>query len=304
MNLLIDGKIERIASGGNSEQLQWKGWDVREFKGKTARLQIVDEHPGGWGHILVDQIVFADDLAKAETQNAVWLDYGRDNYAGVTWSDIPKEDGRRIFMGWMSNWDYAQVVPTQSWRSAMTLARNLQLQQTEAGPRLMTTFVKEMQQNRGTQTDLQPKKVAGELDITNEMEFEVAAMEAMLEWKIPEGSQANFGIELSNSKGERYRIGFDAAKNSFYSDRSKAGKQDFSADFAGVHYAPRLGFGNTISMHLFFDVASAEMTADQGATAITDIFFPNEDFNQLKLYSENGEVELSSSQFFEMKAAM
>jgi fructan beta-fructosidase len=56
-----------------------------------------------------------------------WIDYGADNYAGVTWSDIPKEDGRRLFIGWMSNWQYARLVPTKSWRSAMTLPREVVL---------------------------------------------------------------------------------------------------------------------------------------------------------------------------------
>ena len=60
----------------------------------------------------------------------LWLDHGRDNYAGVTWSDVPAADGRRLFIGWMSNWDYAQVVPTKSWRSAMTLPRQLVLAKT------------------------------------------------------------------------------------------------------------------------------------------------------------------------------
>ena len=56
-----------------------------------------------------------------------WVDWGRDNYAGVTWSNIPESDGRRLFLGWMSNWDYATVVPTKVWRSAMTIPRELSL---------------------------------------------------------------------------------------------------------------------------------------------------------------------------------
>ncbi len=56
-----------------------------------------------------------------------WIDYGKDNYAGVTWSNIPDSDGRKLFMGWMSNWLYAQEVPTETWRSAMTVAREAAL---------------------------------------------------------------------------------------------------------------------------------------------------------------------------------
>ena len=55
-----------------------------------------------------------------------WIDFGRDNYAGVTFSNAP--DNKRIFLGWMSNWDYAVKVPTDPWRSAMTVPRELSLQ--------------------------------------------------------------------------------------------------------------------------------------------------------------------------------
>ena len=78
----------------------------------------------------------------------MWLDYGRDNYAGVTWSDIPEVDGRRIFIGWMSNWQYAQVVPTEAWRSAMTLPRELVLMSTPEGLRLYSKAVKELEKLR------------------------------------------------------------------------------------------------------------------------------------------------------------
>ena len=70
---------------------------------------------------------------KPDDEIIRWIDYGADNYAGVTFSDIPKEDGRRIFIGWMSNWDYAQKVPTFSWRSAMTIPRELLLRKNSTG---------------------------------------------------------------------------------------------------------------------------------------------------------------------------
>ncbi len=62
-----------------------------------------------------------------ENREILWVDWGRDNYAGVTWSNIPESDGRRLFLGWMSNWQYAMVVPTHVWRSAMTVPRELEL---------------------------------------------------------------------------------------------------------------------------------------------------------------------------------
>lgn len=233
--------------------------------------------------------------------SAVWLDYGRDNYAGVTWSDVPKEDGRRIFMGWMSNWDYAQVVPTETWRSAMTIARTLTLKNTESGIRLLTQPVKELEKLRGKLAQLAELTVEGTLDQT-QLLAKPSQSEVVLEFAQADPT-ANFGVELSNGKGERYRVGYDATRNHFYSDRTKSGKTGFSEKFATpMSTAPRLSKSNTIKMHLFFDVASAELFADDGTVVITEIFFPTEDFNRLSIYSEEGKVQLIKGDFYELKS--
>ncbi|WP_347549109.1 hypothetical protein ABFG93_16520 [Pseudalkalibacillus hwajinpoensis] len=78
------------------------------------------------------------------SDHVCWLDHGRDNYAGVTWSDLPDYDGRRILIGWMSNWRYANETPTEGWRSAMTIPRELSLKSTSTGLQLIQTPVKEL----------------------------------------------------------------------------------------------------------------------------------------------------------------
>lgn len=83
---------------------------------------------------------------KTNQTETLWLDYGRDNYAGVAWSDIPEEDGRKLFLGWMNNWSYAQLVPTIEWRGAMTLPRELILKNTDHGYRIYSLPVKELEQ--------------------------------------------------------------------------------------------------------------------------------------------------------------
>lgn len=235
-------------------------------------------------------------------EKGVWIDYGRDNYAGVTWADIPAEDGRRLFLGWMSNWDYAQVVPTTAWRSAMTLPRALSLKKTEQGYRLFSQPVRELQALRSATHAIESTEIAGTLDLTAQLAASPALLELELEFELPDGEPADFGAELSNSKGELYRIGYNAATNQFYSDRTKAGDFSFSEKFAAtVHTAPRLSTDRTIRLHLFFDAASAELFADGGATAMTEIFFPGEDFNQVKLYAEKGRVKLLKGVGYSLK---
>ena len=65
INLLIDDKVARSAASKNNEKLEWYFWKVQEFEGKTARIQIVDQFSGGWGHINIDQIELSDKPQKA-----------------------------------------------------------------------------------------------------------------------------------------------------------------------------------------------------------------------------------------------
>jgi fructan beta-fructosidase len=235
---------------------------------------------------------FANDVMD---EKAVWLDYGRDNYAGVTWSDIPESDGRRIFLGWMSNWDYAQVVPTEKWRSAMTVPRTLQLHHTPIGPRLYSYPVKELETLRSKEQSIEAQVVKGEL----KLDTDPAQLELLLEIEIAD-AESNFEIVLSNDQGESYKMGFDAAANQLYSDRRNAGKHDFSEKFAAkVHTAPRNSVESALKLHLILDQSSAELFVDDGLTVLTDLFYPSEKFNQISIISENG-VSMKSGKIYSL----
>ncbi|MCB0569129.1 MAG: glycoside hydrolase family 32 protein [Phaeodactylibacter sp.] len=235
-------------------------------------------------------------------EKGVWIDYGRDDYAGVTWSDIPREDGRRLFLGWMSNWEYGTVVPTALWRSAMTLPRALALKKTAEGYRLFSSPVRELEALRTATHPIESTDIAGTLDLTEQFTASPLLLELELAFEQQEGEPADFGVELSNAKGELYRIGYDAAAKQFYSDRTKSGDLAFSDKFAaGRHTAPRLSTDKVVKLHLFFDVASAELFADDGATAMTEIFFPSADFNQVKVYAQNGGVRLLEGVGYSLK---
>src|SRR5690606_13223753 len=98
------------------------------YNGETIWILIVSIGDGGpnggsatqyfTGHFDGQKFIASDSTIK-------WIDYGPDNYAGVTWSNT---GDRKIFLGWMSNWRYASRVPTVKWRSAMTILRDLSLE--------------------------------------------------------------------------------------------------------------------------------------------------------------------------------
>lgn len=234
-----------------------------------------------------------------EKDSAVWLDYGRDNYAGVSWSDVPQEDGRRIFIGWMSNWMYAREVPTERWRSAMTIPRELVLRNTVEGVRLFSIPVKELNGIRKESKDITPRIIDDQLNLTALLDSTQGLYEVDLTLRWSEKkSPSQIYLKLSNAKGEFYTAGYDPAKNQFFSDRTKTGKVDFNPEFAERHTAPGGQMGNTLRLKAYFDLASAEVFANGGLTVLTDIFFPNEDFDQLQLVVEGGNIEVISGQIY------
>ncbi|WP_240676278.1 glycoside hydrolase family 32 protein [Botryobacter ruber] len=237
----------------------------------------------------------------AKGHEGIWIDYGRDNYAGVTWANIPKEDGRRLFMGWMSNWDYATVVPTENWRSTMTVARELTLANTPAGLRVVSKPVKELRNIYGSSKSLEAQIISDAVVVSDKLPAGTTSFELNLELEAQqEGS--DFTIELSNAKDQKMVIGYDAAGNRYYTDRTQSGNFNFSDRFATVNYGPRVASGKTITMKLLVDVASVELFADGGKTVMTDIFFPNEPFTTVKLVSKNGQFQLKSGKITELKS--
>ncbi len=224
-------------------------------------------------------------------QTLLWLDYGTDNYAGVTWSNAP--DNRRLFLGWMSNWQYAQNVPTKAWRSAMTLPRELSLRETIKGYRLFTVPAKEANTLRINSSGKQ---------FTSNKSYPISLSEIQLEYDLEKDGSNDFGIELLNNKNESLRIGFDKQKNEFYIDRTHFSGMSFSKAFPGIHIAPRLSESKKLTLHLFIDHSSVELLADNGTVVMTDIFFPSEDFNKLQSFEKNGVSLLTKGTLYELKS--
>lgn len=210
-------------------------------------------------------------------EQAVWLDHGRDNYAGVTWSDIPATDGRRLFIGWMSNWDYANVVPTTAWRSAMTLPRQLKLTIIDGTMRLRSIPVDELQSLAITKADFPGGTLLPDAPIIDSD----PTKPFLVELKIKASALDDFELHLQNTQGEFLRFGFDHSENHYFIDRSSSGPLDFSPKFSqGISSMPRIAQGD-IDLHVFIDVSSIEMFADNGASVMTEIFFPSTPFAQL-----------------------
>lgn len=282
VSLEVDGKQVRVAEGKNVETLTWRGWDVSGFVGLKARIKIVDSYTDSWGHINIDNIMFADEVAYAETTGSVWLDAGMDNYAGVTWSDVPKSDGRRIFLGWMSNWAYAQIVPTEKWRSAMTIPWRLSLKIIEGIPRLIGVPVKEAESLRTNKIPIKNHTIT----------FPTGLAEINAEFMATE----DFSLVLANGLQEQVSLHFKQDENEFRFDKTKVGGVNFSGDFAGIHAVKRISNEDQIQLKALIDHSSIEIYLDDGANIFTEIFFPTEIYSVIRLegnYKSLNAFELS-----------
>lgn len=279
----------------------WECPDLFELKvngsDQSKWVMIVNINPGGPNGGSAAQYFVGDydgHTFTAASKETSWLDWGRDNYAGVTWSDVPKEDGRRLFIGWMSNWHYANLVPTGVWRSAMTIPRELKLEESDGKYLVVSEPVKELDQlqNQASKITFAEEPISGVklLDTNN---INLHQCELVLNLETDNNSVGTFGLTLENAMGELVKIGYSEENKQFFVDRIKSGDMSFSDKFTGIDYAP-YNIGKEVQLHLYFDAASVELFVDGGKLVMTDIYFPTENFTKLSLFSENGEVKLKS----------
>ncbi len=278
------------------------GWEcpdliVQDDNGKQRWVLIVNLNPGGPNGGSGTQYFVGDFNGKTFTSNQTatrWLDYGPDNYAGVTWSNTGK---RKIFIGWMSNWIYANQVPTETWRNATTLPRDLKLKHIGNDIFVTSQPVSEIASIQSKPILLQNIKVSKNTDIgkqTGKIKFPCRI-------NLSINKINNFSLVLSNELGEQLVIGFDKKQNQYFIDRSISGKTDFQKDFAAKHVAPRLTDNATMKISLIIDVSSVELFADNGLTAMTEIFFPNQPYNQIHLQA-NDSIIINKLEYINLKS--
>ena len=221
-------------------------------------------------------------------KTVLWLDYGRDNYAGVSWSDISPKDGRRIYIAWMSNWRYANEVPTEKWRSAMTLPRELTLKSTDKGVRVVQKPVGEIEMIR--------KDTVSQKDfVVKDTEEKTYPIESLSEVSIEFEHQGadSFGMTIESSNEEKTTISYDVKREVLSVDRSESGDNSFSDSFAAVQEASLNVVDNKVKLQVFIDTSSIEVFGNDGEIAVTNLIFPKNQINKLKLFSVNGSTKVN-----------
>ena len=258
-----------------------------ELDGKTHWVLLVSINPGGPNGGSATQYFIGDfdgSTFRPNSTDTKWADWGPDNYAGVTWSNT---GNRKIFMGWMSNWQYANLVPTSSWRSAMTIPRELSLARVGGAYYLRSQPVKEMNNIVSDRRESPELKIAGDLDLSDN----VKDLGGKYILTLSSRELQDFAIVFSNDRGEELLVGYDKKANVYFIDRTKAGKKDFEKGFAKRLTSPRISDSLSVDLTLVVDVASVELFADKGLSQMTGIFFPNETMKNLGIRSPGFKVD-------------
>ena len=303
-NLKSWTRLSEFGDGIGSHGGVWECPDLvpLDYNGKTKWVLLVSINPGGPNGGSATQYFIGDFDGKTFRADALpyplWMDYGRDNYAGVTWSNIPENDGRKIFMGWMSNWDYANNVPTKNFRSAMTVARELKI--ANNGKHLVVSNypVSETKTLRALESAKKDVVVEKEVVLSNLLDKNKGTYE--IEMTLKPQNAGIFGFILQNSKNEELEFRFDMTTGFFSIHRHKSGLVDFEGRFAAGMNAP-LVKKDAYKVRVLVDKASAEIFINEGELALTTIFFPTEVMNKLKFYTKEGKFSAEHIKIYQIK---
>jgi fructan beta-fructosidase len=188
-----------------------------------------------------------------------------------------------ISLGWMSNWLYAGIVPTENWRGATTVPREISLLKLNNDYYLTAKPVKEL-------AILNDKKLVFENVKADQFNLnqQIGGFSSPGRLSFSAKTLVGFSVILSNDAGENVVIGYDEVLHQYYIDRTHSGKTDFEKSFGGKAIAPRITEKGGLDITLIFDKASIELFADKGLTVMTEIFFPNQPFNHIQLKTPAG----------------
>ena len=261
---------------------------------------ICNLNPGGpFGGSAAQYFVGSFDGKKFVNESPTqtkWLDWGKDNYATVTWSNAPA--GRCIALGWMSNWLYANNVPTTQYRSANTLARDLTLYRAGGELYLKSKPSPEIKKARAEEKKISTFEVKGNYEVASLLADNKGAYE--IEMTIENKGTSKIDFSLMNEKGEKVAMYYDVVRKQFVMDRSASGIVGFSRDFPAVTVAP---VRNTDQIHLrlFIDRSSVEAFGEDGEYVMTNLVFPAEPYNRMVFSSDKGSYIVKSMNVYRLQ---
>lgn len=225
-----------------------------------------------------------------------WMDWGKDHYATVTWSDAP--DNRLIAIAWMSNWQYANDVPTSQYRSPNSVPRDLSLFTVDGETYLQSAPSPELLKLR----DISQKR-SFKVNGTRTIKDMIAGNEGAYEIELTiENQYADvIGFHLYNDKGEEVDMQYDMKEKKFSMDRCKSGDVGFNENFPMLTWTAIESGKDELKLRLFVDKSSVEAFGDGGRFVMTNQVFPSEPYTHIDFYSKGGAYKVDSFVIYKLK---
>jgi fructan beta-fructosidase len=296
-------KLSEFGEGMGAHGGVWECPDLFpiDYNGTEKWVLLVSINPGAPNGGCATQYFIGDfdgHSFKADTlPYPLWVDYGCDNYAGVTWNNVPDE--RTLFIGWMSNHDYANFVPTHYFRNSMTVPREMKLMHNGKHVVLGSFPVKELEGMRSGSSKV-PDAVVKDTHLVEG----VAGMERGIYdmmFTLTPSSDAPFGFTLLNDAGEKVVFTFDKSQGVLTVNRAQSGNTTFHPKFYVDAITSPLSSKNSYDVRLLIDKASSELFVNGGEVVQSNIFFPSAPFNKISFNSAGGNVSLSDMTVYEIK---
>ena len=257
-------------------------------------------NPGGpFGGIATQYFVGTfngKEFVNESPSKTKWMDWGEDHYATVTWSDAP--DNRRIAIAWMSNWQYANDVPTSQYRSPNSVPRDLSLFTVDGETYLQSAPSPELLKLRDIS-----KKRSFKVNGTRTIKDMIAGNEGAYEIELTiENQHADvIGFRLYNDKGEEVDMQYDMKEKKFSMDRRKSGEVGFNENFPMLTWTTIESGKDELKLRLFVDKSSVEAFGDGGRFVMTNQVFPSEPYTHIDFYSKGGAYKVDSFVIYKLK---
>lgn len=246
-----------------------------------------------------DGKTFTPDLDANGKVPTKWLDYGKDHYATVSFSDAP--NGRRTVMGWMSNWQYAAEVPTMQYRSANTLPREAGLfkgvdgqiyMSSAPSPELVTLRDKAVVSVRNKSIGKKYREFM--LPTSN-----AGVCEILLDFDCRKADSVD--IRIANKAGEFVTLSYNPSNQTLSFDRRHSGIVDFSQDFPAVTAAPTFDDDKKVSLRIFIDKSSMEVFGNDGKFVMTNLLFPTNPYSTISIAATGGNAKIDNLKIYSIK---
>ncbi len=294
--------LSDFGTGYGSHDGVWECPDLIKFNygGQEKWVLFVSINPGGPnGGSITQYFIGQFDGKRFKADNLpypLWVDEGVDDYAGVTFADAP--DGRRVFMGWMSNWVYTGSTPTNAFRNSMTLPRDLSLKSNGRHTILASVPSPEVYAARKSSRAVEGISAATSFDIAEIFPSNKGAWE--IDFTVVPDASGAFSFRLANNKGEEAVWKFDLKNKKLSLDRSKSGLTDFHQSFAAKPVVVNLNPRREYKCQLFVDKLSTELFINDGDMVFTNCVFPTEVYNRFGIQADGCKISVKDVTVYEL----